>query len=309
MMRVMEKWIFDNLQTDKLGLEISPLFRPATDKKIHNVHYTDYTTTEDNISKHAHYEHPEIVDIDFVWTPGKKLKDCTPTRNNYDWAIASHVLEHVPDPVGWMLEVFEVLKTGGILSLALPDRNKCFDRNRNLTEVSEWIHAWLSEDKRPNARQLYDFLSNVTTEDGSGKILAQNHYTKDEALNFTFNSHSTGQYFDAHCSVFTGESFTIMINELNQLGIMNVTVSDVKEGADEFYIQLTKTGEPRINRPEAYLNNSLVISNLKNDLRNNIENLDHHKRAYREAITVQEGLKAEISKLKNRSLIRRILNR
>lgn len=308
-MRVMEKWIFDNLQTEKLGLEISPLFRPATDKKVHNVHYTDYTTTQDNISKHAHYDHPEIVEIDFVWTPGRQLKECAPTNNNYEWAIASHVLEHVPDPVGWMLEVFAVLNVGGILSLALPDRNKCFDRNRNLTEVSEWIHAWLDEDKRPNSRQLYDFLSNVTTEDGSGTVLDKNHYSKEEALNFTLNSHSTGQYFDAHCSVFTGHSFTEMINELNYLGIMNVKVSEFKEGFDEFYVQLTKVGEPKINRPDAYLNNAMDIYNLEKDLQANIENLEHHKKAYREAIVAQNLLKSEISRLKNRNLIKRILNR
>lgn len=301
-MRVMEKWIFDNLDTDKLGLEISPLFRPATNKDVHNVHYTDYTTTEDNISKHAHYKHPEIVEIDFVWTPGKQLKECVSNGIIYDWAIASHVLEHVPDPIGWMLEVFDVLKTGGILSLALPDRNKCFDRNRSLTDASEWIHAWLSEDKRPNAKQLYDFLSKTTTEDEFGKLLDLNHYTKDEALNFTLNSHVTGTYFDAHCSVFTGESFSNLILELNDLGVLNAQISEFKEGFDEFYIQLKKVGDTITKRPEGYKKPDAKLNSLK-------ENLEHHKKAYKEAVMAQDSLKEELVRLKSRGIIRRIFNR
>lgn len=302
MMRVMEKWIFDNLDTDKLGLEISPLFRPRTSKKTHNVHFTDYTTTEDNISKHAHYEHPEIVEIDFVWTPGKELKECVPKGVTYEWAIASHVLEHIPDPIGWMLEVFDVLKPGGILSLALPDRNKCFDRNRNLTDVSEWLHSWLSKDKRPNARQLYDFLSKVTTEDDYGVVHAENHYSKKEALDFTLNSHVTGTYFDAHCSVFTGESFSKLIQDLNDLGIFNVKISGIKEGFDEFYIQLTKSGDTKVNRPEGFKEPHAELDTLK-------VNLEHHKKAYREAIAAQDALKEELSRIKSRGLIRRIMNR
>lgn len=45
----------------------------------------------------------------------------------FNWTVSSHVMEHVPDPIGWLSEIFEVLKPGAVLSLALPDKKFCFD--------------------------------------------------------------------------------------------------------------------------------------------------------------------------------------
>ncbi|MBX9447153.1 methyltransferase domain-containing protein [Dickeya chrysanthemi] len=299
-MKPIEKHLLlKSLPTQEVGIEISPLYRPATDRSIHNVHYTDYTSAEDSREKHAHYEHPEIMDLDFIWTPGKKLSECTPVGIEYHWAIASHVLEHVPDPIGWLLEVFEVMNEGGVFSLALPEKTQTFDRNRRISETSDLIHAWLSEDKRPNTKQLYDFLSKVTSEDGNGNIFSEHHYTKEEALNFTLNSYTTGQYFDAHCSVFTKDSFVAVINELNELGILNVKVSEPIEGVDEFYIQLKKVGEPKLSRPVPFKADDETVSAITNEIKE--KQLEHYIKAYKEAIDVQDTLKkhiAELEKLK-----------
>lgn len=63
------------LSLDEPGLDVSPLFRPIALKSKHNVHYTDYTSAENSRSKHKHanYEHDEIMEIDFIWTPGERL--------------------------------------------------------------------------------------------------------------------------------------------------------------------------------------------------------------------------------------------
>ncbi|CRL44751.1 hypothetical protein SGGMMB4_02016 [Sodalis glossinidius str. 'morsitans'] len=62
-----KSYILQNLPLQLPGLETYPLFRSATDKALHNVCYTDYTSAEESRQKHAHYEHDEIVDIDFIW--------------------------------------------------------------------------------------------------------------------------------------------------------------------------------------------------------------------------------------------------
>ena len=121
-----EENLLMGLNLDLPGLEVSPLFRPIALKAKHNVYYTDYTdytSAEDSRSKHANYEHDEIMEIDFIWTPGKRLINCVENDMRFNWAVSSHVMEHVPDPIGWLIEIFEVLKPGAVLSLALPDKS------------------------------------------------------------------------------------------------------------------------------------------------------------------------------------------
>jgi SAM-dependent methyltransferase len=153
------KCIVKGLPLQKPGIEISPLFRPIVLKSESNVFYTDYTSAEESRKKHAHYEHDNIMDLDFIWTPGKLLKTCSPSNMKFDWAIASHVLEHVPNPIGWLLEVLEVLNPGGVFSLVLPDPNKCFDIFRRRTEASDLIDLWIRKQSIPSSLQIFDFLS------------------------------------------------------------------------------------------------------------------------------------------------------
>ncbi|MCY7273284.1 MAG: class I SAM-dependent methyltransferase [Phormidesmis sp. CAN_BIN44] len=68
----------------------------------------------------------KIVDVDYVWGE-KSLIDLLETEAPLDYVIASHVIEHVPDFIGWLSEVRGILKPGGILSLAIPDKRQCLD--------------------------------------------------------------------------------------------------------------------------------------------------------------------------------------
>ncbi|WP_039046414.1 methyltransferase domain-containing protein [Plesiomonas shigelloides] len=305
MKRIIDKnYVLNDIDTNQLGLEISPLFNPVTDKIHHNVHYTDYTSSEESRSKHKHYEHDDIVDIDFIWQPNKKLIECS-ENSQYQWAVASHVIEHVPDPIGWMLQVFDVISDNGIFSIVLPDARGTYDKHRQLTEVSDLLLSWLYQDNIPNPKQLYGFLSKVLSSDLDGNLLDAKHYSIHEALNFTLNSFTLGRYFDAHCSVFTGDSFIDIIKELNDLGILNVLIIDFSQREDEFYIKLKKLGEPKVSRPERFA--GYIESN---------KSYEHLKKAYNESILAQNRLKDEIILLNNsiisrhrsRGVLSRMLN-
>lgn len=60
------------------GIEIAPLYRPAVRKSMANVYYVDVWSAEESRLSHANYEHPEIMEIDHIWAPNRKLVDCTP---------------------------------------------------------------------------------------------------------------------------------------------------------------------------------------------------------------------------------------
>src|SRR5579859_744551 len=90
------------------GLEIGPLHTPLVRRSESRVLYVDYASTE---MLRANFRHPgdpgDIVDVDIVWGD-RPLRECVGTL--VDYVVASHVIEHVPDLIGWLLELRAVLK-------------------------------------------------------------------------------------------------------------------------------------------------------------------------------------------------------
>ncbi len=62
-----------------------------------------------------------------------------------DYVCASHVLEHLTNPVKAILELLRVLKAGGTIWLRIPDKRTTFDRPRQRTALGHLI-----EDYRKN---------------------------------------------------------------------------------------------------------------------------------------------------------------
>ena len=79
--------------------------------------------------------------VDFIWDDGKPLREAIPANLVFDYVIASHVIEHAPDMIGWLRQVAGVLRTGGILSLAVPDKRFTFDEGRELTTLDQLLTA------------------------------------------------------------------------------------------------------------------------------------------------------------------------
>ena len=56
-----------------------------------------------------------------------------------DFVIANHVLEHCQDPIGALVSMFRVLRPGGILYLAVPDKRYTFDADRPVTPLDHLL--------------------------------------------------------------------------------------------------------------------------------------------------------------------------
>src|SRR5437868_3008097 len=73
-----------------------------------------------------------------------------------DYVVASHVIEHVPDLIGWLAEVREALEPGGELRLAVPDRRYTLDYRRSVSRLADVVHAWFMRARRPLPHQILD---------------------------------------------------------------------------------------------------------------------------------------------------------
>lgn len=83
--------------------------------------------------------------------------------NAFDYVIASHVVEHTPDPEGFMAEVFRVGGGRGYIEFPLPPYEYLFDLDVHLSYV--WFDVaeqTLNLVRKP--RQVLDEFSTITTE-------------------------------------------------------------------------------------------------------------------------------------------------
>ncbi len=56
-----------------------------------------------------------------------------------DFVIASHVLEHLAEPLGFLAEIHRVLRPEGVALILLPDRHRTMDRGRPATPLSHLV--------------------------------------------------------------------------------------------------------------------------------------------------------------------------
>jgi len=118
------------------GLEIGALHQPLRVPASAKVRYVDRM---DVAGLRAHY--PELkplrlVAVDII-DDGEQLR--TVSNGSQDFLIANHFLEHTQNPIGTLRRFLEVLRVGGVLYLAIPDKRGTFDRNRPLTSFEHLL--------------------------------------------------------------------------------------------------------------------------------------------------------------------------
>jgi hypothetical protein len=215
------------------GLEFGPLYRPAVQRNQALVYYVDHTDTDGLRAKYAAdpaVPPHEIVPIDIVWSSGalrEAVRAALPGRDKwFQYVIASHVIEHVPDVIWWLAELRSVMSSGGALRLIIPDRRFTMDIGRRETELADVLAAYLEARRRPQPRDILDFYTNHQKTD----LAAAWRGDIDLHQPASMPGISTGielargamrgDYHDVHCSVFTPRSFVALMDQLAQLGMI-----------------------------------------------------------------------------------------
>lgn len=234
------------------GIEIGPLVRPIVTRDQSDVRYVDRASTKELqqwYSKDPDINIEDIMAIDYVWGE-QSLTEATGTKEAFDYCIASHVIEHIPDLITWLQEIDSILKPGAIASFAVPDRRYTFDFLRSETTIAELVEAHIEKRRKPSLKQIYDHFANHTdvdiTEawqpDYNGAHLKPNK-AAEQVLKICEDAFKTGKYIDSHCSVFTETSFFTLLNAISELGLLNFRIKHafpVPTGMLEFYVQLEK---------------------------------------------------------------------
>lgn len=114
------------------GIEIGALHRPVDAKHL-KVKYVDRMKNDELFIQYPELKGLPLVDVHIV-DDAETLSTLSP--NSEDFVIANHVIEHMVSPIKALLTWQKVLKKGGKLFLAVPDKNYTFDKGREYTDFS-----------------------------------------------------------------------------------------------------------------------------------------------------------------------------
>ena len=207
----------------------------------------------------------EIVETDFIL--GEKNLPELVGDKLYDYVIASHVIEHVPDMLGWLIEIGEVLKDNGILSLAIPDKRYTFDYLRNLSTPGKLIEDYLVHRRRPGPGEVFDFAFNARKVDvihaweGTLDKTTLEHFIDLQGA-FFLAKYSLENYKDVHINVLTPASFLDLIEIACHLELMDFTIVDFYDTAHntvEFIVSMERI--PRKENRKKSLSRQLASIN------------------------------------------------
>ena len=214
------------------ALEIGPLAAPIlTDKS--KVKFADFCSREELIARHKGNGDEfvnRIPNIDFIWSGGplpRDLIDYAPV----DLILASHLIEHVPDFIGWFQSAAKLLSPRGVISLAIPDKRQSFDYHRAPSSVGDIVEAHVTGQTRPSLRHVIDQRQYAVRYNGKN---SWNEAVGAESLKKVFDAPQvvrdfiskweTSEYIDTHCWVFTPDSFVSMVAELSRLSFLSVEI-------------------------------------------------------------------------------------
>lgn len=239
---------------DMKVLEIGPCYNPVAPRSQGwNSFSLDHATQKELQDKYRGAQAIERIEpVDYIWKSGT-IETAIPEaeHGSFDVLIASHVLEHIPDPIGFFRTASVLLKPEGLVSLILPDKRLMFDFFKSVTTTSDYLLAHHLGRTRHSKKTAFDNIACNVAEKGDVAWFTR------EVGNFSFFGENTlvlasqafesiiedesGPYVDFHATIYTPSSFALIVFELSQLGILPFVVAQTFPTVNcEFYVTLRK---------------------------------------------------------------------
>ena len=85
-------------------------------------------------------------------------------EGQWNYVIACHVIEHLENPGHFVGELFRVVRAGGLVAIAAPDKRFTFDRSRPETPDAE-LHRYFTDGRTVGSVDYADISRYVYTDD------------------------------------------------------------------------------------------------------------------------------------------------
>ena len=232
-----------------VGIEIGPSYNPLLPKSAgFHVKTVDYIDAD---GLRAKYKDDPNVSIGGIETVDYIIKDrglaeTVGTSFSLDYIVASHVIEHTPDMLGFLKDCERLLKREGVLLLAVPDKRHCFDVFQPLTSTGAVLQAHFDGRRRPSLGAIFDDRAYNAVRGGAiGWSIEANKglsFVLDlpTALRYFAVDRQSTEYTDVHVWRFVPSSFRLIANDLFEAGAIRLRECHFHDSVgNEFYMALS----------------------------------------------------------------------
>lgn len=142
------------------GIEIGAMDHPANVPDACDVFYVDALTPEGARKLFQELGDVPYVEPDYLCDVDKDdLSSLGPKQ--WDFAVLNHVIEHVANPLQVIKNVERLIKPGGFLVIAAPDKQYTYDRKRGLTSFEHLLEEYYEGVDHVTLAHYLDHLEHV----------------------------------------------------------------------------------------------------------------------------------------------------
>jgi SAM-dependent methyltransferase len=92
-----------------------------------------------------HASDPNVIGVLPVSLVAQKPPYTFLASNAFDFVVASHVIEHLANPLASISEFNRIIRPGGVVYLVVPHKDWCFDKCRTETPLQHFVTEFFSE--------------------------------------------------------------------------------------------------------------------------------------------------------------------
>ena len=224
-------------------LELGPCHAPVAPKREGwNTYIADHANQQALREKYAAFpvDLDAIEPVDAIWAGGP-LHAAIPEKlhGRFERLIASHVIEHLPDPIAFLASAQALLAPHGALALAVPDKRYCFDCLKPHSTTADLLASHARPDtSRHSLRTLFLQAAHSAYARPQGSDRFEGAWGQHPLAEFRLTSSlpeayaaaraaETAPYHDAHAWQFTPCAFELAILELAELGLADWHVAEI----------------------------------------------------------------------------------
>lgn len=193
-----------------VGLEIGACNKPTVPAHAGICRFADFRSAKDMIEM-WNLDPSTVCPVEYVVKRSACISD--QIKDKFDYIIACHVIEHVPDPIGYLHNLAKILNPGGIIMLTVPDKRMTFDVHRPLTTIDHLLMDFHEECRYPSLEHIVEYHRYAVAFDSGLEVPIA------EAFAFAKSNFEGGEA-DAHCHVWDDATFHSQFSYLSDSGLL-----------------------------------------------------------------------------------------
>ena len=228
----------------EFGASYAPILPKSEGYQTLVIDHADAETLRSKYGSHG-VDISRIEAVDAI-DDGGELLALDPTGKGFDFIVASHVFEHLTDPIHFLQRCERALSPQGRIFLLIPDRRFTFDYLRPCSTLGQMLAAYFAGDTRHSVASLYDHHASNATR-GGVHVWTQGS-TGDFAFagtpmeGYRWATRSGPDYIDCHAWVFTPSSFRLIMADLRATGLTRLGEERFLPSVGcEFFVELSSS--------------------------------------------------------------------